>query len=239
MIGTTFASYVRRLTGTDSTTLPDATLALLANVEKDDLAELIAEEVSEDFFMLSIKRDLEEGKREYTLPSYIMQSIKRVSAMIDASNWKLLTERELNLIRLPMVTESNITTAYNGLSPEYDLMDVGIRILSEDAIVDVTDGLQIEAKVYPADIDATALASTSDLSVPISTTVTAMPRASHKVWALRTSIAYKQSRPKPMPLNAEEKNIEYYTNRMVTKLRGRNEDRSYVPNVETEDGSDY
>lgn len=239
MTGTTFASYIRRLTKTDSTTLSDTVLALLANVEKDDLAELIAEEVGEDFFQLSVKRDLEADKREYTLPSYLMLHLKRISAMLDGTNWELLTERDLNLIRFPMITEDNITTAYNGHAPEYDLMDVGIRILSESAITAVTDGLQIEAMVYPSDIDATALAAVTDLSIPSSTTVVAMPRASHKVWALRTSIAYKQSRPKTIPLTEEEKNIEFYTTRMINKLRGRNLDRSYVPNTETDDGFDY
>lgn len=239
MTGANFASYVRKLTKTNSTTLTDADIALYANVEKDDLAEMIAEDVAEDFFMISIKRDLEDSKREYTLPSYILLHIKRVSALLDRSNWKLLNERDLNLIRLPMITESNITTAYNGHAPEYDLMDVGIKILSEDAIEDVTDGLQIEAMIYPNDIDATALAASTDLSVPGSTTTTAMPRASHKVWALRTSIAYKQSRPKPIPLNKWEKQIEIFEAKMIQKLRGRNLDLSYVPNIESDDGSDY
>lgn len=238
MTGANFASYIRLLTKTDSTTFTDARVVLLANIEKDDLAQYITEQCGEDYFQIEYYRDLVADQREYTLPSDILVNLKQVAAMLDGSTWKVLNERDKNQVRLPLITEANVTTAYSGLEPEYDLLDMGIRILSEEAVVSVTDGIRLDTMVYPDNIDTGTLALTTDLSIPTTDTATAMPRASHKVWALKTSIAYKQSRPKMIPLTVEEKNIEFYVERMITELRGRNLDRSTIP-LENPDNGDY
>lgn len=239
MIGTTFASYIRKNTKTNSTTFTDADLVLLANVEKDDLAEYITNEVGEDYFALSYKRDLIAGQREYTLPTQLMVHMKRVSAMLDGENYKLLEEVDINSVREPLVTESDITTAFAGKIPQFDLLDRGLKIFSESAIIDVVDGLWLETIQYPEDLTTAKLAAATDLSVPSSTITSAMPKAAHKVWALRTSIAYKNQRPKPLPFTREEKNLEFFENRMLNNLRGRNLDRSFVPNAPYNDGSQY
>lgn len=239
MIGTTFAAYVRKLTKTNSTTLPDADLVLYANIEKDDLAELITNEVGEDYFLLPFKRDLVAGQREYSVPTEVMLHNKRVSAMLDGTKYSLLEEMDANMIRLPLVTEIDITTAFAGKKPAYDWLDRGIKIFSEVPIIDVTDGIWFDTIQYPEDISDSNLAASTDLSVPSGNTKTRLPKAAHKVWALRTSIAYKNSRPKPLPYTREENNIEFFENRMMNNLRGRNLDRSYVPPSPYEDGSNY
>lgn len=240
MIGTTFRDYIRKKTKTTSDTFPDADLVLLANVEKDDLAEYIANEVGEDFFLLSYKRNLIAGQREYALPSQIMLTLKRVNAMFDGENWSdPLDELDVNQIRKPLITEANVQSAFAGREPAFDFTDRGLRLYSETPITDVTEGLQVESIIYPADITTGTLALATDISVPTSTITTAMPKASHKVWALMTSIAYKESRPKKIALTNEEKNIEAYKQIMINKLRGRNLDRSYVPTAPVDTGMNY
>lgn len=240
MIGTKFASYIRYKTKTNSDTLPDADLVLLANVEKDDLAEYIANEVGEDYFQLSYKRNLIADQREYTLPEPLMGQLKRVSVMLDGENWnEPLDELDMNQVRYALITEADIQSAFAGQKPAYDFLDRGIKIYSEEAITAVTAGLQVEAIIYPADLTTGSLALSTDLSVPTSTVTTAMPKAAHKVWALMTSIAYKESRPKKIPLTLEEKNIEVYKQIMINKLRGRNLDRSYVSAAPSDTGMNY
>lgn len=240
MIGTTFRDLVRKKTKTNSTTLPDADLVLLANAEKDDLAELITNEVGEDFFLVPWKRDLVAAQREYTLPNQIMLHLKRVVAMFDGSTWSdPLNEIDVNQVRMPLITEANVQAAFMGKEPVFDLLDRGIRLLSEVPIIDVTDGLRVDAMIYPSDLSTGSLALSTDLSIPTSTITTAMPRATHKVWVLRTSIAYKESRPKKIPLTTEERNIEFYVERMLNNLRGRNLDRSYTPEHPVDTGMNY
>jgi len=240
MIGTTFRDTIRKKTNTTTSTLPDADLVLLANVEKDDLAELITNEVGEDFFMVAWKRDLVAGQREYTLPNQIMLHLKRVNVMIDGAVWNdPLRELDVNQVREPLVTEENVQSAFMTKKPAFDLLDRGIRILSEQPIIDVLEGINIDAMIYPADITAASLALSTDLSIPVSSIDTSMPRATHKVWALKTSIAYKESRPKKITLTEEEKNIEFYIARMLNNLRGRNLDRSYTPQAPVDTGMNY
>ena len=52
MKGTTFASYIREKTKTNSNTLTDAKLLIFANTVKDDIAEAIVTEVDEDYFIM-------------------------------------------------------------------------------------------------------------------------------------------------------------------------------------------
>ena len=239
MIGTTFANLVRKYTGTDTTTLPDADLLIYANVEKDDLAEFIADQCGEDFFQLSYKRDLEVDKREYSLPRQLMLHTKRVNAMLDGVKYQLLDEFDLNQIRMPLVTESDIQYAFAGRRPAFDIIDIGVKIYSDSPMIAVTDGLIVDAIIYPEDIIAGNLASSSDLSTASATDKTRLPKASHKVWAIRTSIAYKQSRPKAIALSEIEKNLAAWEERMINNLKGRNLDRSYVPSTPVDNGMSY
>jgi len=239
MIGTTFASLVRKYTGTDTTTLPDADLLLFANVEKDDLAEFIADQCGEDFFQLTYKRDLEVDKREYSLPRQLMLHTKRVSAMLDGENYMLLDEFDMNQVRKPLVTENDIMAAFQGKKPAFDIIDIGIKIYSDTAISAVTDGIMVDAIIYPEDITAPNLAAAGDLSIASATDKARLPKAAHRVWAVRTSIAYKQSRPKAIPLNEVEKQLVNLEARMLDNLKGRNLDRSYVPSAPVDNGEGY
>ncbi len=239
MTGNIFTSLLREYTFTDSGTLPNADILMFANAEKDDLAEFIADQMGEDIFMLTYKRNLEAGKREYSLPRQTLLNIKRVTAALDGEKNVLIEEFDINDIRKPLVTEDDITSAFAGRKPRFDMLDIGIKIYSEVPIIDVTEGLNIEIIQYPENIIEANLSSDSDLSTASATTKTRLPKAAHRVWLLKTSIAYKESRPKPIPLNKTEENIEFYIERMITNLRGRNLDRSYTPDIPVDNGFNY
>ena len=239
MTGPIFTSYVRNLTFTNAQTLPDAKLLEYANIEQADLAELITNEVSEDYFQLSFERDLVAGQREYALMKQLMLHVKRISAKLDGEKWELLNELDMNKLREPLVTEENIQFAMAGKKPVYDPIDIGIKIYSEKPIINVTKGIHVDAIIYPENITEANLASEYDLSRASSPVTTRLPKPTHKVWAIRTSIAYKQARPKPIPLNQTEQNLQSLTDQMLNNLRGRNLDRSFVPNTPVDTGLNY
>lgn len=245
MTGDTFVKKVRKNTFTNSNTLSETDILLYANIEKDELAETINREVDEDYFQMTLKRDLKADTREYTFPNDIIRNLKRVSAKLDGENWQVLWETDITQVRDPLVTESNVQDAFSGndrKTPALDIQGRGFRILNDDAITEVTNGLQIEAMIYPSNLTTAELTGARngvDLSIPASDIKHAMPRAIHKVWVLRTSIAYKQSRPKPIPLNAEEKQVEGFLQRSLNNLKIRNNDRSYIPSAPKNNGLDY
>lgn len=244
MKGSTFAKEVRGNTYTDSTTLPDTDLAHHANVVKDELVEYINKEVGEDYFQMTLKRTLKAGQREYSFPNDIIRNLKRVSAKLDGENWVVLWETDVTQFSDPLVTDSNVQDAMVSKEPAIDIQGRGFRILSQDEMPesDVSEGLQIEAMIYPSNISETELSgsrSDIDLSVPASNIEHAVPRAAHRVWSLMTSIAYKQSRPRPIVLNAEERQIEVKKQQMRNNLRIRNLDRSLEPNSPEDNGLDY
>lgn len=241
MIGTTFASYIRNKTKTNSTTLTDADLLVYANTMKDMLAEMITDEVDEDFFQIELLRDLEEDKRFYSFPNDMVLSMKMLEAKLDGSNWSLLEETDLNTEEIK-TSESDIRDAYTGKDPEYDIQGRGFFLLTGDAISDVTEGLKLKANVYPENLTASDLAGAYDLSVPqdpSSELKHAMPRAMHRVWADLVVIEYKNSKPKPIALNDREKNIDTHIELALDRLKQRNKDRSVVGSVPRDTGHDY
>jgi len=83
---TDFATLVRYYTKTNSTTLTDANILILANIFKDDIAGTISTEVGEDYFGLRFERDLIADQREYDLPSELMARMKYLNAKLDGTN---------------------------------------------------------------------------------------------------------------------------------------------------------
>jgi len=242
MTGKNFTKYVRKLTSTDSATLSDSDVLLYANVAKDEIAELINREVNEDYFQMTLKRNLKANTREYTFPNDIIRNLKRVNAKLDGTNWQVLWETDVTKHNDPLVSESNIQDEFSDKSPAIEIQGRALKILSDDAIEAVTNGLQIEAMIYPSDLTTAEISGARkniDLSIPASDIEHAMPRASHRVWALLTSISYKESRAKPLPLNAEEKGIENKKEQMLSNLRIRNLDRSLQPTSPVDNGLDY
>jgi len=137
-----FATLIRYYTKTNSTTFTDADILVLANIFKEDIAGLIGKEVGEDYFGLRFERDLIAGQREYDLPSEVMARIKYLEVNLDGTEWKKLSEVDLNEHERT-TDEATILNNYSNESPEYDLWDQSIFLLSGSAIIDVTNGLKL------------------------------------------------------------------------------------------------
>jgi len=239
MKGTTFASYIRKKTKTNTNTLTDADLVIYANVVKDNISEAIVTEVDEDYFQMTLVRDLELDKREYTLPNDLLKHIKRISAQLDGTNWTVFDEFDLVSNRDALVTESNIRDAYTGKDPAIDITGRGIKLYTGDQIIAVTEGLEIEAMIYPSDLTTSSITSGVDLSVPNSNTEHALPRAVHKVWADMVIVEYKQSKDKPIPLTKREANLDIDLEKALDRLKKRNIDRSLIGSIPYNDGQNY
>lgn len=229
-----FASYVRTLTKTNTTTFPDASIIALANVVKDDLAKDILK-VNEDIFGMQYLRNLVADQREYSLPAEILNQIKYVEAKIDGTNWKKMTETDLNSYGNP-TSETDIRYYFSG-KYAFDIFRASLWLLTGEAITAVTDGLKLWAIQWPEDLSA--ITGTTDMSVASTTTEVAMPRATHEVWARRVSIAYKESKEKPIPLSERELRVDADWAGVLNSLRGGNLDRAVLATVPKDDGQDY
>lgn len=209
MTGLNFASLIRYYTQTNSSTLPDSDIVLLANAVKDnDFAPAITE-VNEDLFGVLSTRDLvasdssDVTKREYSLPEDIIK-MKYVEALLDGSTWLPLTELDLNVYK----RSTDETTIIENFANEdkrafYDLFRGSLWIYS-GTLTAVTAGLKLWYIAFPADIDASTLALSTDISIDPTTTTSQIPRMFHELWARKISIMYKQSRQKPIALNEHE-----------------------------------
>jgi hypothetical protein len=240
MKGTTFASYIRKETKTNSTTFSDADIVLYANIVKDDLAAEIVSNVDEGYFDMELTRDLEANIRDYTFPDDLLKHIKLVTAKLDGSNWSPLVEADISQFDdTPILANSYIRELYSGRKPEFLISGRGLRLLTGDDITAVVDGLNMLAEIYPEDITTTTLAATTDLSIPSSDTTHALPRQVHKHWATMVVIAYKQSRDKPIPLTKQEQKVEFDLQEAFKKLTPRNTNRSFIASTPRYDGQNY
>jgi len=242
MTGQNFASLIRYYTKTSTGTLSDANLVLLANAEKDNLAELIATNVDEGYFNVDEVRDLEANTRRYTFDSSMLKGVRYVSAKLDGTNWSYLTELDFGYIegrKLPLLEESFITNEFSTKEPRFLISGIELWLLSGAAIQAVSGGLKLVSEVYPVDITTSDLASGTDLAIPATNTTVTLPRQAHKVWAKMVSIAFKSSKDKPLPLTADEKKLAIDLEELYEKLRGRNTVRNIQGSVPYDDGSDY
>lgn len=237
MTGSQFASYIRKATKTNSTTLPDADLVLLANIVKDDIAKRITQ-ANEDYFGIFMTRNLVAGQRNYAFEPEQMNHMKYLEAKIDGTNWKRLREYDINQLQITS-DEASIQSAFSLRDPGFDIFGNEIILYTGTAIIDVTDGLKLWTIVYPSDISASSLTSSDDLSIPPTTTSFGFPRQFHKVWADRVVVEYKNSQDKPLPLTQNEQLVEQRFLDALHDLKGGNLDRSVEPSVPYNDGSDY
>lgn len=228
-------------TRTNSSTLTDADMVVLANVVKDDLAAKIMSSVDEGYFDMEMVTDLEANTRDYSFESDIVKNLKYAHALLDGTNPEYLTEADFSLFegKKETMDETTIRELYASKKPEYIITGRSMKILNGAAITAVTDGLKVVGEVFPEDIAAAALASSDDLSTPSSTIQHRLPQASHRVWAKMVVIEYKQSREKPIPLTEDEKKLELDLDELFKTLRKRNAIRTFVASTPSDDGQDY
>jgi hypothetical protein len=222
-----FASYIRDQTKTNTTTFPDAKILLYANIIKDDIAKEITK-ANEDYFGMKFYRNLEAGKRSYSFPSDILNTMKYLQAKLDGSTWKMLTQFDVNTYKKP-TNETEILANWQGREPQFDIYGSSIEIYSDNAIIDVTDGMELWAMAYPADL--ASLAGTTDMSVPISNIATALPRQVHLCWATKVIVKYKNSKEKPIPLTEQEARVDQDLQLAINALKGQDLNRSITASM--------
>lgn len=229
------ATYVRHITGdTTAEQLSDAKLLALVNVAKDEIARRVIK-ANEDLFGLPMLRNLEAGRREYALPSDIMQ-VKAVEAKLDGVAWSRLDEFDLNTYRRT-TDEASIVLEWSGRSPRFDIFRNSLWLYTGASIVDVTDGLKLYAIVWPADI--ASLSGTTDMSVDPSTITHGMPRQVHELIGRRASILYKSSADRQIPLSERELSYRADLDEAIESIRGFNLDRATEASVPADTGEDY
>lgn len=239
MKGITFAAYIRKQTKTDSVTFTDADMLTFANKVQEELAADIVANVDENYFDMELTRDLEAGIRAYTFADDVLVHQKYISAKLDGTNWTKLEETFFSDFSTPMREESYILSRYSGKLPEFYVSGRELFILSDAAIIAVTDGLKMVADIYPEDLVAGDLASTNDLSIPSSTTTHRLPRQVHPHWATKVIIEWKTSRDKPIPLSQQEQKVDIDLSAVFTRLQNRNQVRSFTADVPQDDGQNY
>ena len=225
------AALVRYKTGTDSTSFPDAEILAYAETRLDELAKDIVK-VDEDILLTPQYADLvaSSTSREYSLPSDILSSIKRVEAKFDGTNLIPLYEFDMTEYSGTLVTESAIVAYFNNyqVSPgnpngaRFMLTRKALTIYS-GTITAVTSGLRIWCNTWPTSISD--LTSTTDMSVDLSTTTHGIPRELHEILSRGIIIDWKSSRPKPIPL--VEKELVYAVDKLdaINSLKPQNRDR--------------
>lgn len=235
---TEFATYVRYHTKTDTDTLTDAELVMLANVEKDTIAKEIAK-CNEDIFGMKYNRDLEAGVREYSFPNDILSNIKYVEAMVGNNGTENKKFTEFDLTSYQRTTdETSIRQNFSG-KYMFDIFRKSLWFYTGEEIVDVPNGITLWAIQYPADLTTAKLASTDDMSIAPSNITSGMPREAHEIWARATVIAYKNSKEKPIPLTQKEQNYANDLQLVLDAIKGTNLDRDDIGTVPYNDGSQY
>lgn len=232
-----FALYVRKKTKTDATTYPDELLLIHANIAKNEICEAVVD-TDEGYFDMELTRNLEVGKRNYTLDASIMNGIKYVEGMLDGENQKHLIPYNLHKLKVA-TNEASIVSFMAGQRWGYFLSGNQIYVLNDAAIVPVTDGLKMWASVYPLDLDD--LSSTVDMSEPPngSDIEFGVPIALHELMARRTIIEYKTSQEKPIALTEKEQKFDVDLLQKIRQMTGLNTDEAVTPSSSNDDGSDY
>lgn len=232
-----FAQHVRFMTRTNSTTLTDAEILALMKIRQDEIAKDIID-ADEDIFLIPQYTSLVANQREYSLPSDMLSSIKRIEAKLDGTNWVRLQELDISNLKDTILTESEITEQFSNDvdCAFFDLSRKSIYIYS-GTITNVANGLEVWVNTFPPAI--TDLTSTTDMSVDPSTTTHGMPRELHEIWARGVIIDWKSSRENPIPLS--EKEVVYGVDKIkaINSLKPQNRDRQVISSTPYEDGSDY
>lgn len=244
MTSTEFASYIRFLTRTDSTTLTDADILLIANVKRIEIAKRI-EAIDEDYFGAILTTDLVASatSREYTFPDVLMDRFKKVAAKLDGVNWVTLTEFDMSKFKdedgnynIPMTEAEMLVHPMIGNEQGrafYDIFRSSLFLytgsIAGEAVVEGNAGFKMWGYFYPAKL--TALNGSTDLSVPSSNTTTAIPTLFHDLWAEQVSITWKQSQDAKVILTEREKAWEYNMRLALDSFANVNRDREIIREV--------
>jgi hypothetical protein len=230
------------MTRTNSSTFSDADILALMKVRQVEIAKAILD-ADEDILLVPQYADLEANQREYTLPTDMLSSLKRIEAKLDGTNYVKLDEIDITTVPYTINSESSITQYFSneeGMA-KFSLSRKAIKIWS-GTITDVTDGLKILVNTLPSAI--TDLSLTTDMSIDPSTTTLGIPIEMHEIWARGVIIDWKSSREKPIPLSQQEQVYGIDLIKAINSLKPQNANRSFVASLPPasergNEGADY
>lgn len=221
-----FATHVRFMTRTNSTTFTDAEILALMKIRQDEIAKAILD-ADEDILLIPQYTDLFADQREYPLPQDMLSSIKRVEAKLDGTNFIKLYELDVTTYGQTINTESEITQNFSN-DNGYAFFDLSRKslVIYSGTITNVTGGLKILVNTWPEAI--TDLSLVTDMSIDPSTTTHGIPREMHEIWARGVIIDYKSSREKPIPLSEREQVYGIDMIKAINSLKPQNLDRNFT-----------
>jgi len=219
-----FATHVRFMTRTNSSTFTDAEILGLMKIRQDEIAKAILE-ADEDILLIPQYTSLVANQREYSLPNDMLSSIKRVEAKLDATNFIKLYEFDVTSYGQTINSEADIIQNFSNDEGNayFDLSRKSLYIYS-GTITSVTDGLKILVNTWPGVI--ANLTDTTDMSNDPSTTTHGIPRELHEIWARGVIIDWKCSREKPIPLSQKEQVYGIDLVKAINSLKPQNLDRN-------------
>ena len=204
MTGTQLAALVRLKTSTNSTTFTNADMLVYVNLFKDEIASKIVER-NNGMFLVPSTFNLVADQREYAFPDDMLNRLHKFEVKFASSDSRFQSTYVKDYSGSE--TESEITKNYTNQQGHFahTIRRRALYVLS-GTIIAVTNGGRIWYHVFPADL--ANMTGSTDLGVDPSTTTFGIPRQFHELLGRRVSIEYKQNKPKPLPLNALEKNYE-------------------------------
>jgi hypothetical protein len=226
---TEFQAGLRFQTWTNDYTLPTQDIVSLVNIELDTFGLLWSIPwLNEDFFGKIFTRDLVAGNRKYEIPFDLIH-VKKMEACMTwvATDW--VEVKETNIATNWMITqEANILAMMNGRDPLFEMFWGYFYLYSSTAVISVTGGIKMHGIMYPSTLITDDFGTYDrDMSVARDATTQWLPRPFHKLLLMRASIAYKQSRDKPIPLTESE---QMYTGNLadvISSLRLFNYSRKH------------
>jgi hypothetical protein len=233
-----FATHVRFMTRTNSTTFTDDEILALMKVRQDELAKDIID-ADEDILLIPQYTDLVADQREYPLPTDMVSSIKRVEAKLDGTNFIKLKELDIVSLEDTILDETTITSCFSNEEGGafFDLSRKSLYLYS-GTITDVSEGLKVWINTWLTAITDLS-EDTDDMSIDPSTTTHGIPRELHEIWARGVIIDYKSSREKVIPLSEKELSYKIDKIEAINSLKPQNRDRTVSFAPEYNDGWQY
>jgi|SRR5579871_1242572 len=252
-----FASYVRLMTKTNSTTLSDTNLKLIMNIVKDEISGIMVDKLDEEYFGVPQTTDLVNSQREYPLAVDIPGKLKKVEAVLDPtyldSNgnvvWVDLKKFDLtqySQLSTNLVVSGDITDGDFGIQPTTDedtiqsifgnrqgqaaymIFRNSIWIFSGKLTGFTAGNNYLKIWSYEWPSDITDLTSTTPLETDPTTTSAGIPRQLHRAWADKVSLLWKQTSDKEYQPNDYENELDTIIEDRIMSLSKVDKDESYT-----------
>jgi len=227
-----FATRVRDITETDTTTLPDAELLIKMNVNKDEICREISNR-KENFFEREFETHLLAGVREYAFPLNVTKVVG-VEVLLDGDRPRRGEEIDMNSygntssFNRATTDEATIIERFSDDNPMYKLSNRMVVLYTGSTIPAQTDGLKMYGIEYPANF--TQLTSTDSIAYDRSVVNAGFPLEFHDLLAIKCALDYGVRDPlKQHTFNYN--NWRKTLDEVLKKIKSQNADRKTSPRV--------